>query len=91
MTMVEYNAKFVELSRNAPHIVSMKSHKARKFKARLRWNICNKVEILQLATYQEVFQRAIIIERVLNESYQYRESNKKRSRGNLSRGQSSKR
>ena len=47
MTVVEYNAKFIELSRYVPHIVSMESRKARKFKAGLRWNIRNKVDILR--------------------------------------------
>ena len=60
--VMEYNAKFMELSRYAPHIVSMKSHKARRFETRLRWNIRNKVDILQLPTHQEVLQRAIIQE-----------------------------
>ena len=45
-TVVEYNAKFIELSRYAPHIVSMESCKARRFEAGLRWNIRNKVDIL---------------------------------------------
>ncbi|GFZ12689.1 hypothetical protein Acr_23g0010740 [Actinidia rufa] len=41
MIVVEYNAKFIELSRYAPHIVSTESHKARRFEAGLRWNIKN--------------------------------------------------
>ena len=51
MTVVENNAKFMELSRYAPHIVLSESHKARKFEIGLRWNIRNKVDILQLATH----------------------------------------
>ena len=35
MTVVEYNAKFMELSRYVPHIVSSESHKTRKFEATL--------------------------------------------------------
>ena len=31
ITVVEYNTKFMELSRYAPHIVSLKSLKAKKF------------------------------------------------------------
>ncbi|GFS41506.1 hypothetical protein Acr_00g0074740 [Actinidia rufa] len=91
MIVMEYNAKFMELSRYAPYIVSMESRKARRFKAGLRWIIKNKVDILRLSTHQEVLQRAIIAERALNESAQYRENNKKRSGGSTSRGQSSKR
>ena len=35
MPVVEYNVKFMELSRYAPHIVSMESHKAGKFEVGL--------------------------------------------------------
>ena len=88
MTVVEYNTKFMELCRYVPHIVSMKSHKARKFEVGLRWNIQNKVDILRLPTHQEVLQRAIIAERSLNEMSQFQENDKKRSGRNTSRGQS---
>ena len=90
MTVVEYNTKFMELYHYAPHIVSIESHKARKFEAGLRWNIQNKVDILRLPTHQEVLQRAIIAERSLNEMSQFWESSKKRSEGNMRREQSSK-
>ena len=86
MIVVEYNAKFIELSYYAPHIVLSKSHKARKFKAGLQRNIRNKVDILRLSTHQEVLQRAIITERALNEMTQYQENNKKSSGGNPSEG-----
>ena len=36
LTITEYNAKFMELSRYVPHIVSTESHKARMFEVRLR-------------------------------------------------------
>ena len=54
MTVVEYNTKFMELCRYVPHVMSTKSHKARKFEAGPRWNIQNKVDILRLSTHQEV-------------------------------------
>ncbi|GFS46068.1 hypothetical protein Acr_00g0099970 [Actinidia rufa] len=91
MIIVVYNAKFMELSRYAPHIVSTESRKARGFEAGLRWNIKNKVEILRLPTHQEVLHAALIAEESLNEMSQFRESRKKRIGGNVSRGQSSKR
>ena len=81
----------MELYHYAPHIVSIESHKARKFEAGLRWNIQNKVDILRLPTHQEVIQRAIIAETSLNEMSQFWENNKKRSGGNTSRRQSLKR
>ncbi|GFY88898.1 hypothetical protein Acr_06g0008380 [Actinidia rufa] len=91
MIVVVYNAKFIELSRYTPHIVSMESRKARRFEAGLRWNIKNKVEILRLPTHQEILHAALIIEESLNEMSQFRENQKKRIGGNVSRGQSSKR
>ena len=91
MIVMEYNVKFMKLCWYALHIVSTEYRKARKFKAVLRFNIQNKVDVLRLATHQEVFQRAIIVERSLNESAQYREINKKRSGGTMSREQSLKR
>ncbi|GFS42569.1 hypothetical protein Acr_00g0080620 [Actinidia rufa] len=90
MIVVVYNAKFMELSRYAPHIVSTESRKARRFEAGLRWNIKNKVEILRLPTHQEVLHAALIAEESLNEMSQFRKNRKKRIGGNVSRGQSSK-
>ncbi|GFS34042.1 hypothetical protein Acr_00g0031940 [Actinidia rufa] len=81
----------MELSRYAPRIVSTGSHKARRFEAGLRWNIKNKVEILQLPTHQEVLHAALITEESLNEMSQFCENQKKRIGGNVNRGQSSKR
>ena len=90
MTVMEYNVKFMELCWYAYHIVSTEYRKGRKFKTGLRFNIQNKVDVLRLPIHQ-VLQRAIIIERLLNESAQYWETNKKRSGGTMSRGQSLKR
>ncbi|GFS32285.1 hypothetical protein Acr_00g0021750 [Actinidia rufa] len=64
---------------------------ARRFEAELRWNIKNKVEILQLPTHQKVLHATLIAEESLNEMSQFRENRKKRIGGNVSRGQSSKR
>ena len=89
--MMEYNVKFMELSRYAPHIVSTESRKVRKFEAVLRWNMKNKVDILRLPTHQEVLQRALIAEGSLNEMSQFCENRKKRSGESASKAQSSKR
>ncbi|GFZ01028.1 hypothetical protein Acr_14g0006630 [Actinidia rufa] len=86
-----YNAKFMELSRYASHIVSTESRKVRRFEAGLRWNIKNKVEILRLRTRQEVLHAALIAEESLNEMSQFCENRKKRIGGNVSRGKCSKR
>ncbi|GFS42479.1 hypothetical protein Acr_00g0080050 [Actinidia rufa] len=83
MIVVVYNAKFMELSRYAPHIVSTESRKARRFEAGLRWNIKNKVEILRLPTHQEVLHAALIAEESLNEMSQFREKSKEEDRRKL--------
>ena len=74
MIVIEYNAKFIELSRYALHIVSTESRKARRFEAGLRWNIKNKVDILRLPTHQEVLHIALIAEKSLNEISQFCEN-----------------
>ena len=83
--MMEYNVKFMELSRYVPHIVSTESRKVRKFETGLRWNIKNKVDILRLPTNQEVLQRALIAEGSLNEMSKFWENKKKRSIGSTIR------
>ena len=71
MIVIEYNAKFIELSQYALHIVSTESRKARRFEAGLRWNIKNKVDILRLTTHQEILHAALIAEESLNEMSQF--------------------
>ncbi|GFZ21569.1 hypothetical protein Acr_29g0007310 [Actinidia rufa] len=89
--IVVYNAKFMELSRYALHIVSTESRKARRFEAGLRWNIKNKVEILRLPTHQEVLHAALIAEESVERDVSIPRKSKEEDRRNVSRGQSSKR
>ncbi|XP_028127142.1 uncharacterized protein LOC114323682 [Camellia sinensis] len=60
MTVAEYEAKFTELARFAPHVVDTDDKKARHFEGGLRDDILEKVNVLKLETYIEVLDRAII-------------------------------
>ncbi|XP_028059676.1 uncharacterized protein LOC114263357 [Camellia sinensis] len=54
MTVAEYEAKFIELARFAPHMVDTDYKKARKFENGLRSDILERVNVLKLPTYVDV-------------------------------------
>ncbi|XP_028100948.1 uncharacterized protein LOC114300276 [Camellia sinensis] len=62
MTVAEYETKFIELARFAPHVVDTNYKKARHFEGGLRDDILEKVNVLKLETYIEVLDQAIISE-----------------------------
>ena len=62
MTVVEYEAKFTELARFAPHVIDTDYKKARHFEGGLRSDILERVNVLKLETYIGVLDRAIISE-----------------------------
>ncbi|XP_028079413.1 uncharacterized protein LOC114281161 [Camellia sinensis] len=62
MTVAEYEGKFTELARSAPHVVGTNYKKARHFEGGLRDDILEKVNVLKLETYIKVLDRAIISE-----------------------------
>ncbi|XP_028075297.1 uncharacterized protein LOC114277598 [Camellia sinensis] len=62
MIVAEYEAKFTELARFAPHVVDADYKKVRHFEGGLRDDILEKVNVLKLETYFEVLDRAIISE-----------------------------
>ncbi|XP_028058059.1 uncharacterized protein LOC114261932 [Camellia sinensis] len=62
MTVAEYEAKFTEWARFAPHVVDTDYKKTRHFEGGLRDDILDKVNVLKLETYIEVLDRAIILE-----------------------------
>ncbi|PSR89084.1 Calreticulin like [Actinidia chinensis var. chinensis] len=69
-TMMAYEAKFTELARYAPYTLDTEEKKARKFEEGLRGNIKNRLELLQLPTYAEVVDCALLAERSNEEYYQ---------------------
>lgn len=65
MTVAQYDAKFAELSRYAPHLA--KYHKAEKFKRGLRKDIYKHVAIFRICVYADLLHRAKIAEEVISE------------------------
>ncbi|XP_028054802.1 uncharacterized protein LOC114259002 [Camellia sinensis] len=65
MSIAKYEAKFTELARFALHMVDMDYKKARKFEGGLDLDIFDRVGILKLPTYVEVFDRSLMAEATL--------------------------
>ncbi|XP_028094382.1 uncharacterized protein LOC114294443 [Camellia sinensis] len=62
MTVAEYETKFTELARFAPHMVDTDYKKVRKFENGLRNDILERVNVLKLPTYVDVLNRALMSE-----------------------------
>ncbi|XP_028090426.1 uncharacterized protein LOC114290686 [Camellia sinensis] len=62
MSVAEYEAKFTELARFAPHMFDTDYKKARHFEEGLRDDILEKANVLKLETYINVLDQAIILE-----------------------------
>ncbi|XP_020245210.1 uncharacterized protein LOC109823340 [Asparagus officinalis] len=77
MTVQEYEAKFTQLSRFAPHLIAEESDKAKKFQRGLRGNIRGKLVALRIRNYAELVETAFKIEKDLLEYQEIR--NKKQS------------
>ena len=54
MSVLEYEARFTELSRFAPNYVDTERKKAKRFQQGLKSWICSKLAILELDTYAAV-------------------------------------
>ncbi|XP_028057446.1 uncharacterized protein LOC114261374 [Camellia sinensis] len=65
MSVAEYEAKFTELVRFAPHMVDTDYKKARKFEGGLELEVFDRVGVLKLPTYVEVLDRALIAEAII--------------------------
>ena len=61
-TVLQYEAKFTELSRFAPHIVADDVRKAKKFQRGLRPSIRTRMATLRLKSYFEVVETAKVVE-----------------------------
>ena len=59
-SVYEYERKFAELSRFAPHMVDTEARKAMNFERGLREEIQGPVSMFKLETYAEVVDRALI-------------------------------
>ncbi|XP_028053027.1 uncharacterized protein LOC114257468 [Camellia sinensis] len=62
MSVVEYETKFTELARYAPHMVDIEYKKARKFEGGLDVEVLDRVNVLKLEKYVDVLDRSIVAE-----------------------------
>lgn len=62
MSVEQYEAKFIELARFAPHQVDTEMRKARRFEQGLKPWIYNKVSVFETKKYNKLVQKAIIAE-----------------------------
>ncbi|XP_074367382.1 uncharacterized protein LOC141707862 [Apium graveolens] len=62
MSVAEYEAKFTELSRFVPQLVSIEEKKAERFQQGLKQWIQNKLAILEITDYATLVQKATIAE-----------------------------
>ncbi|RVW75772.1 Retrovirus-related Pol polyprotein from transposon 17.6 [Vitis vinifera] len=86
LTMAQYEAKFTELSRFAPQLITTEEEKTVKFQDGLKPYLKNKISILKLSVYSEVVDRALIAEKDNEELHQYREQQRKRNRNEGAHG-----
>ena len=62
MSVAEYEAKFTELARFAPHMVDTDYKKTRMFEGGLELEVFDRVDVLKLPTYVEVLDRSLMAE-----------------------------
>ncbi|KAL4643006.1 hypothetical protein ACB092_02G061200 [Castanea dentata] len=77
-TVLQYEAKFTELSRFAPHIVADDVRKAKKFQRGLRPSIRTRMAALRLKSYSEVVETAKVVEKECEDYQRIRSQNNKR-------------
>ncbi|XP_038972524.1 uncharacterized protein LOC120104805 [Phoenix dactylifera] len=78
MTVAQYAAKFEEMSRYALTLISEDSDRARKFENGLRGRIQQQVAAFELSTYKDVVNKALVIEKGLDNAQVAREKNMKK-------------
>ncbi|RVX02879.1 Retrovirus-related Pol polyprotein from transposon 17.6 [Vitis vinifera] len=86
MTVAQYEAKFIELSRFSPQLIAIEEEKTLKFQDGLKPYLKNKISIMKLGVYSEVVDRALIVEKDNEELHQYREQQRKRNRSDGAHG-----
>ncbi|GFZ01882.1 hypothetical protein Acr_15g0004910 [Actinidia rufa] len=78
MSIVEYEEKFIALSRFAPEMVRTEELKCRRFEHGLDWQIRSRVAMFELNIYSELVNKSKIAEREVMEFQNRRENFKKR-------------
>ena len=79
-TVLQYEAKFTELSRFSPHIMVGDVRKAKKFQRGLRPSIRTRMVALQLKAYSEVVETAKVVEKECEGYQKIRDQDKKISK-----------
>ena len=81
MTMMEYAAKFTELSRFGRHLVDTEQRKVDRFENGLDIEIRKRLSSQVFTKHQDIYQRAMGVEKVLNESKAKNATTTKKSSG----------
>jgi len=71
MSVLEYASKFMELSRFAPAFVADERLKMNRFEARLNPTIKERMSVRQYASYIDVYDTTINVERAMKERSHY--------------------
>ena len=79
LSVAEYEAKFMELSRFVPEFVNIEEKRARRFQQGLKQWIQNRIDVFELTDYATVVQKASIVE-AGSEQLQNEKEGKKRKR-----------
>jgi hypothetical protein len=83
LTVEQYAAKFIELSRFAPYLISTEDLKARKFERGLQPRIMNQVVGFEISNLSDLISKASVIERTFKINAEYF-NQRKRHPSNLS-------
>ena len=71
MSVFEYDSKFMELSRFAPAFVADERLKMNRFEAGLNPTIKERISVCQYASYINLYDTAVNVERVMKERSNY--------------------
>ena len=86
MTVAQYEAQFTELSRHAEYMVDTEEKKVSRFLRGLRPNIQSQLIMLMLTEYSDAVNRALLVERSLDERQRMFERNNGKRSGDRSQG-----
>ncbi|XP_074289104.1 uncharacterized protein LOC141614244 [Silene latifolia] len=67
MSVMEYAAKFMELSRFAPHMVATEELRMNRFERGLNWSLRDRLSTHTCLNYQEMYDKATNAERIMKE------------------------
>ncbi|XP_041025395.1 uncharacterized protein LOC121265796 [Juglans microcarpa x Juglans regia] len=77
MTVRQYAAKFVELSRFAAYLIPDEEKKTRKFEEGLNYRIYEQVMVLQIQNFLELVHKAMLVEQNLKRGAELQEQTKR--------------